>query len=486
MASSAWIGSREFNPGNIVPGLEDTVVSGSGSISGGGSLTSAGNKTGPGIAILSGGGSLESSGLKIAIGSAQLLGGGTLVAIGEPDGFPFTSLIGHPASNPGNIVPGLGGTSIAIVVPPMLGGALYRIQLFAFDEDFGIGALVADFDRIHALGYADYLNNVPEAFFSLHQDDPKIQRLRGRHGRVHVRIRREGQIVWTGWASLERDANPSDAIIYCYGYLAGTYWSHTAWKQEWENATIGNIVGDVWDRARSLTNSRLSFIGTGVVQTPPTTAGGSTPITLPIYETYYKRILFVLQEMAAISASDTGNSTSFEITHSETPSFNFWTDRSNDLNRTAWAWGDGRVQGFREYSMPLWHRNAILAVGQNPRAIVLQHSEIDTTDQTTGGWGRMEESLFFPWVRDEDELKRVVKLRAAKAKREDMNLVLTFFPGAEVPPGLIQSRWELGDTAIVRIDRGLTEVNGRRQIVGYMTVATGNREQTRVILQEPL
>lgn len=363
----------------------------------------------------------------------------------------------------------------------------YRVQVLDFvsNTDYSIGSLLAEFDRPHAIGYGDYLNSVPEAFFSLHQDDPKITALRNKGGRAHVRIRRDGDLVWTGWVALERDANSDDAIFYCYGYLAGLYWSLTDWQQTWASSTLGTIVSDMWTRAKTtLTKSRLAFVATGTIQSPPTTAGGGTPITLPVYEAYRKRILYVVQEMAAIAGSDTGNSTAFKISHSTTPTFSFLTDVA-DATDVRWEWGDSRVQSFREYGMPVYHRNAIYAIGQQPRDLVLRHNEIDGTNMDAG-WGRMEEPLFLAWVKDQTELERVTKQRAAWAKREEIGLTLNLKAGSEPPPGASDARFDLGDIARVKIDRGVTNIDKDQQISGYMVAVLNGQEKMNVLVQDPV
>ncbi len=401
----------------------------------------------------------------------------------------FTGRIGSADSRLGNIVLGYGSTRGRRFRRPA-STPFYRVQVFdlADTTTFGVGDLIAEFENVHALAYADYANSVPEAFFTVRQDDPKAASLRDKGGRAHVRIYRGDDLVWCGWVSLERDANSDDAIFYCYGYLADLFWLHTDWKQTWTSATVGTIVSDLWTRAKTtLTKSRLGHVTTGTIQSPPTTAGGSTAITLATYEAYRKRILFAMQEFAALGASDTGNTTIFEITHSTTPTFNFWSDRSSDLATVRWEFNgssSGKVQGFREYVMPVYHRNHVYGVGQNPRTAVLQKEATDATDMNE--WGRMEEALFFSWVRDETELDRVLKLRKVKALQHDHQITLSFFPGAEVPPNTAQSKWRIGDTVPVLIDRGVSYFNGRQQINGYMVYVEAGQEYVRAIIQEPL
>jgi len=397
----------------------------------------------------------------------------------------FTGRIGSAESRLGNLVLGFGAGHGRRFSRPV-GTPFYRVLVRAFSTDFAYapGLVIAEFDRIHALAYADYANSVPEAFFTVRQDDPKAVALRDRGGRAHVEIWRGSDLVWVGWASLERDANSDDAIFYCYGYLAEFFWLHTGWKALWTTATVAKIVEDTWLWIRFKERSRLQWITQGTIEAPPTTAGGSTAITLNRYEAYHKRALFLMQEMAAIGASDTGNSTIFEITHSQAPQFNFWKDRSRDLADVRWEWGSGKVQGFREYVMPVYHRNQVYGVGQNPRTAVLQKEATDMVDMEE--WGRMEETLFFSWVRDETELDRALKLRMRKAIQHDHQITLSLFPGAEVPPGTALSKWRIGDTVPVKIDRGVTYLDGRQQVVGYMVSLFDGQEYVRPILQESL
>jgi len=398
----------------------------------------------------------------------------------------FTGRIGSGDSRLGSLVLGY-GSSRGRRFRRSANTPFYRVQVFALADTttFGVGELIAEFDRPHAIAYADYANSVPEAFFTVRQDDPKAASLRNKGGRAHVRIYREDDLVWTGWVSLERDANSDDAIFYCYGYLADLFWLHTDWKQQWSSATVASIVIDVWNRATTtLSKSRLGFVALGAAETPWTTSGSGLAIVLNSYEAYRKRILFVMQEMAALGASDSGQATIFEITHSTSPRFNFWRDKSRDLTNVRWEFPGGKVQGFREYVMPVYHRNHVYGVGQNPRNAVLQKEATDATDMNE--WGRMEEALFFSWVRDETELDRSLRHRMKKALNHDRQITLSLFPGSEPPPGAATCNWRIGDTVPIKIDRGVTFFDGRQQVSGYMVYVESGQEYVRPIVQEAL
>ena len=400
----------------------------------------------------------------------------------------FTGRLGSSDSRLGNIVLGYNARRRNVIRRDSR-SPRYRVQVLAFDgtTNFGIGDLLAEFQNAKNIGYSGYMNDVPQAFFTVNQDDPKIALLRGHEGRCHVRIWRNDDLMWTGWGAMEIDASGTDAIFYCYGYAAGMFWMHTDWDQEWTGETVGTIVSDSWTRAKTtLTKSRLDFISTGTIQTPYTTAGGSTEIILPLYSAFYKRILFLMQEMAALGQSDTTHATMFEITHSESPVFNFWRDRSRDLDSLGWNYheGRGKLATFRSYAMPVFHRNSVLSVGSIPRNVLARKTVSDTTDMDD--WGRMQESLFFPWVRDEDELTRVVGLRAARAIRDVPDVGLVFHPGREIPPGAADSQWRIGDKVPVKISRGIVNINQSMQVVGYQVLVVNSQEYTRAIVQEPI
>ena len=396
----------------------------------------------------------------------------------------FTGRIGASDSRLGNIVLGYASRRRS-PFRRYARSPQYRVQVldFADTTTYGIGSLIVEFENAKNIGWSDYLNDVPQAFFTVNQDDPKVSLVRGLGGKAHIRIWRNDDLVWTGWFGMERDANATDVIFYCYGYLAGLYHYHTSWKQTWTSQTVQTIVSDAWTRAKTtLTHSRLGFVTTGLIESPPTIFGGSTAITLPTYVAFYKRILFLMQEMAAVSASDTGNSTAFAISHALSPVFSFHSDRSTALDLRL-EWGSSVVSDFSEYTLPVYHRNDILAVGSAPRDVLLRTENSDSADITA--WGRMEESLFFPWVRDQTELDRATALRATKAKL-DQYITLVLTPGALVPPGAVNADFALGDTANVKINRGVVNVDARQQITGVSVVVANGQEYLRPRIQEPL
>lgn len=364
--------------------------------------------------------------------------------------------------------------------------AEYRVQIFAFANTttFGVGALVAELELAKYIGYADYLNDVPEAFFSLNQEDPKLASLMSYVGRSHIRILRNDQIVWTGWL-MDSDESEEDVIFYGYGYTAGLFWSVTDWNQTFIKQQIGQIVSALWTRAKSgLSQSTLGFVTTGTIEAPVTTTGGATPIQLELYTAYHKIILYAMRELAALSIANTGNTVVFEITHSATPTFNLWKDRGAQKPNALLEYGN-QILRFRRQRSLVYRRNDLYVVGAAPHNLVLRSNPNDTADFNT--WGRRMGSTFFSWARDETELSRAASRRLTLAKREDSDLRLSLKANSVVPPGASGSLFILGDEIPVRINKGVTQINGTYfQVVGHQTIAMRGVEVVHLLLQEPV
>jgi hypothetical protein len=368
----------------------------------------------------------------------------------------------------------------------------YRVQFYSFlnNTTFAIGPLISEPARIKNIGWAHYLNDVPECFFTLDQLDPQVALLRLYKGKAHVRILRSGDsgltwdVVWTGWGPMELDSNERDVVMTCYGYLSGLYWLHTDWDQTWTGTQMDDIINDLWVRAKTtLTQSNLNFVTTGTVEAPVTTSGGSTAIVLPSYRTYIKRILFALQELSALAASDTNNGVVFEITHSTTPTFNFWKNLGQDRTTMVWELG-GAVSSFREISLPVLHRNQILSVGSPANDAVFRYDTSDSGD--INDFGRRQEALYLSWVRDELELQRVTDRRKAMALREDIYLELRFAHGRVLPPGVTGAGYILGDRIKIRIDRGATSVDEYRLVTGVQVLYVRGAEHVQALtMQRP-
>lgn len=362
----------------------------------------------------------------------------------------------------------------------------YSVHVWDTTTNFAIGSHLVTFENVKHIGWAKYLNDIGEAFFTIDQDDPKLaavaDTLREKEGLAHVSIQRDDKVVWRGFVG-EHDADERDAIFYSYGYEAHLYWLVTLWNMSWKEEEVGDILADLVTRFRTgIPDSPLAWITSGTIEDPVTTSGGSTKIELPSYKTYYKRILFALKELSAVATSDTTNTCFFEFAHSTTPTtktvtFNFWKDRSTS-QPIVLAWGTN-VSKFGERFAPILARNHVVGVGSGAHNLLLRYNNPHSAG-TRGytAFGRRQEPVYFSWVRDQTDLERVVKLRQARALRFDMDLSLQMAPNS-LPP---LDGYALGDRFPVRIDRGITQVDKTMQMVGIQVLANRGAEIVRPLM----
>lgn len=356
----------------------------------------------------------------------------------------------------------------------------YRVVIRAHGTNFAPGDAVAVIANPKNLGYAEYVNDVGEAFVTLSQADPQLlAALQGNvEDRYHMQILRGTDMVWAGWIS-ETDETGNDVVIYAYNYVSGLFDLHTSWGQEWEAEQVDDIITDLWTRAKTtLSDSRMAWMTTGTIQTPVTTSGGAIAYVHALYRTYLKRILFAIQELVAASISDTTNTVVFEITPAGV--FNLWKSYG-EATDTRWEWGDPRLIGYRRLRTPVDRRNVLIGVGTSPRDIELRTTQTDSADMTARG--RAEETIYLQWVRGQDELERVTKFRLKRARRQDQQLFLTFAPWSIEPFRSGSSRaYRLTDTVNVKIQNGITNIDQRLMVLGQQVVLHKGHEIVRPLM----
>lgn len=379
----------------------------------------------------------------------------------------------------------------------MLDSPEYRIIIrkFAGPNNYAPGQVLLEITDWFNIGWANYVNDVPEAFFTILQKDADQAHalLRQYEGIAHVEILRNGDDVWRGWL-MESDATDRDVVFYCYGYLAGLYWSATEWAEAHTNQSIGSLMTYFYDQARNRQINgqnvgMLKWIPWGANEGPVTTSGGSTPIILPTYKVHHKRTLFIMRELAAIAMSDTTNTVVFEISpDAGVIRFNVWKDRSVDRPNIFLEWGDDQVAGFRVMRAPVHRRSRIHGVGSNPQNLALRYSWTDS-DSVLATHGLREEAMYLAWVRDQAELERVTKLRGGRARRVDNDVMLRFYPNSIQPPHysdpVQNSPFDLADRVRVKLSEGVVDIDTWMHVLGVqVNVGRGGVERTSMILQE--
>lgn len=357
----------------------------------------------------------------------------------------------------------------------------YRVRVRAFlnTTTYAPGEVVAELENVKNLGWAFYVNDVPECFFTINQDDPKTAAISPYlNGEGYVEVYRNNVLVWAG-ILLESDENDTDVIFYAYGWACVLFWLHTTWGQTWTGDQVDEIFTDLLTNAKALTDSMAAWFTDGTIQAPVTTSGGATPIEIPSYKTYRKRILLAIRELVALSGSDTTNRVWWEITPAGV--YNLWKNKGVDLDTMLWEYPSS-IQSFQRRRIPAHRRNVIFGIGSSPRDVVLQKTVENSGDRSARG--RREEAIYLNYVRDETELDRVSRSRLRRARRVESHVRLLMVRNS-VEPYPVGS-YSLMDTVPVKIDLGVTQMDANYLVVGQEVYVVDGEERVVPLIQDKL
>lgn len=373
--------------------------------------------------------------------------------------------------------------------------ASYRVQLWDFDTDYSTNKLVAEINNPKNIGYGSYLNDIGEAFFTVHQREDKAA-LRAYQGKAHVFIiRNDGvneDVVWRGILS-EHDATDDDTVHYAYGYLHYLHTLHSPKKKKWTSAQVAGAshrpVNYLWDHAKDERDSPVQWISNGTMQPPYTDDSKDTFLVLNSYKVSWKPILTCFRELTAIALSDTKNITYFEIEYPLDPTdhsatFNYWSDNTED-NTDLKITYPNNVLDWNDRFVPVMLRNKTFAMGSGPRGQLYYYNYgMGQGNYGRTAFGMHSQNLYLSWVRDRAELIRVTKRRTNMARREDADLWVRMYPDRIPPWHTTAASWELGDFVQVNIQHGSTNINKLMMLRGEQVVFANGREYVQPILED--
>ena len=374
--------------------------------------------------------------------------------------------------------------------------ASYRVQIWSADTaDFSPDELVVEFNNPLNLGFGSYLNDIGECFWTISQWSDSVN-IRSHEGKAHVVvIRNDGtneDAVWRGVLA-EHDANESDVIFYAYGYEHFLHSLHSQWKKKWKSVQIAGSstrpIDEMWARAVGLARSPMQWMSTGTTESPFNTDAQTTNVVLNNYRVNWKPILRIFKELVALAVSDTENVCFFEIDYPADPTdlsatFNFWRDNSTNDHKLRLEYPTNVLDWSDRY-VPVLARNQTLGVGQGPRNKLFRFKYglfAGTFGQTN--FGLHSQNAWLSWVRDREELKRIIRRRTKRGLRADTNLWVRSFPDSIPPWRSSYSDWELGDMVPVKVAHGDTQVDKEMLMIGEQVVFANGREYVQPLLED--
>lgn len=360
----------------------------------------------------------------------------------------------------------------------------------AENGDFSPGPIIESITNPNYLCWSEYLNEVGEAFFSISQHDQQAMNLAYYPGigstnilsrRPHMEIYRNTRKVWGGWLG-EIDETENDVIFYGYSYLSGFYDLLSPFVDKEVGKGVDFLVDKYFNMAKDKDGSRVHWFTEGIIQNPWTDDSQSVGLVMPLYKTSYKRILVIFKELAAYAISDTQNKVIFEVTPSGV--FNLWRDRDSTNTRQIFSFPEGYVRSYRRVRRPALRRSKVVGVGASPTSVL---NNAEATNGLVTSIGLSEEPLLFSYVRDQDELERVLASRVKRAGRVDSDFWISFYANTIVPFRGFEESVALGQDIKSLLFRGTSfGTNETKLVVGQQVVYHKQAENVRLLLADQL
>lgn len=360
--------------------------------------------------------------------------------------------------------------------------------------------------RAVKIGWSWYSRFPSSSFFTLPQDDPLNLEIVA--GLDHVR-------VWyvndaTGYGPVlvfnGRIGDPSesgdDVVWTAWSYLAELALSRTGYEVYYKGKQIKKIVDDEWARdeasgkfanygAKVRGDSLLAHITTGTTQNPKAENGSAEMITDPAFGVIDVPRLLLFFDLTEIGRANTTQNTTFEISRSTTPTFNFWRNRGSALTAQRLTY-PGIIKDYRYIPGVVDVRNDLATIGQKKGKNVEM-----TAQQTTGTYGITN----FGRRQDTFAIKTLAgypKLSSDSAKSTaQSSITKRAVKEASQPTRAIQldvradlfepfNGWDIEDTIPVEIDEGRTVVDRDYRIVGARGILDGSGYHQNLFLTVPV
>lgn len=356
------------------------------------------------------------------------------------------------------------------------------------------------------IGWSWYSRFPASAFVTLPQDSPHNAEIIP--GLDHCR-------VWymndaTGYGPVlvfaGRFGDPSesgdDVVWTAWSYLAELALSRTGYEVYYKSKQIKKIVEDEWERdeasgkfanygAKKRGDSLLAHVATGTIQNPKAANGTNEMITDPQFGVIDVPRLLLFFDLTEIGRANTTQNTTFEITRSTSPTFNFWRDRGSAVTAQKLIY-PGIVKDFRYIPGVVDVRNDLATIGQKKGKNV----EIVAT-QTTGTYGITD----FGRRQDTFAIKTLAgypKLTSDASKSSaQVSITKRAVKEASQPTRALQldvradlfepfDGWDIEDTIEVEISTGRTSIDRSFRIVGVRGVLDGSGYKQVLFLTVPI
>ena len=292
-----------------------------------------------------------------------------------------------------------------------------------------------------------------------------------------------------------------DTVWNAWGYLAELALSRSGYEVYYKSKQIKTVVENEWSRdeasgkfanygAKVRSKSLLEHVGTGTIQNPKAADGTTEMLTDPAFGLIDVPRLLLFFDLSEIGRANTTQNTTFEISRSTTPLFNFWRDRGSAVTGQRLTY-PGVIKDFRHIPGVIDVRNDLATIGTRKGKNV----EIIATQETgTYGWdsfGRRQDTFVIR------TLSGYPKLTSETAKSSaQVSITKRAVKEASTPTRALQldvradlfepfDGWDIEDTIKVQIARGRTSIDRSYRIVGVRGILDGQGYHQTIFVTVP-
>ena len=382
-------------------------------------------------------------------------------------------------------------SAIAVVVgalavtPPkgLTGSVTYVVEILDSGATFGPGTKLGELWDLRNLGWSAYDRIPGKAFFTLSQRSDMLSLITPLT--THIRIWRLTPnlttLVYVG-AIIDYDSTGDDVVFSAFDYKALLSISRTGYRTLYPTKAIGSeIVSPEWVLAKGATSSPLGFVTTGTIEDPLGTDESTVIKTNNQFGLLDQMRLQLFFDLSEIGRANTIHHTTFEITRSATPTFEFRKNRGVNVDMGLVL--NGNVADYRH--LPNWtsYRNDLATIGVTVGGGA---TEVVVKDDTAAAARGRRQDVFTiktllgvasaatTTAQQQIASERVLKSALQLQPTLQLKMIrggVDFFNG-----------WDLCDKPLVEIDNGVDSIAERWRILGARATFDESGESPSLIV----
>jgi len=359
----------------------------------------------------------------------------------------------------------------------------YAIEILTSGATFGPSVSLGEIWDARNLGWSRYDRMPGKAFFTISQGSPFASLITPLT--THVRFYRITPtlttLVYTG-IIVDTDNAGDDIVVTCFDYGALLSISRTGYKVLYPTKMIGTeIVSPEWGLAKGATSSPLAFVATGTIENPTGTDGVTAIKTNNQFGLIDQMRLQLLYDLSEMGRANTAFHTTYEITRSTSPTFNFLKNKGSSVGLGLVL--GGNVTDYRH--LPNWtsYRNDMATIGQTVGGGATE--VIVKDDAAAAARGRRQDVFTIKTL-----LGIVGAATTADQQRAAAERVLKTALGLQPTLSLRMIRdgidffngWDISDKARVEIKNGADNIASEWRILGCRVTLDETGEYPSIIV----